>query len=61
MQNEDYLFVDVFNKDLSVSQQMKQYVYNKKVRGNQRLSKGMYYSDEEKKKYLDSSLERLLP
>lgn len=57
----DYLFDDVFDKSYAITEAIKANIRNKKIRGNVRLSTGMYRTDKEKEKYLRESLERRLP
>lgn len=61
MGNKDYIFDDIFEKDVTFNEQIKIYKQNKKIRGNQRLSSEKFYTDKEKKKYKKESLDRHLP
>ena len=61
MKNGDYLFNDIFDKSISVNDEIKNYLYNKKVCGDIRLSQGKYYTDSEKERYKRESLDRHLP
>jgi len=61
MSNQDYISSNVFEKEVTFTDQMRKYQNNKKIRGNHRLSSGKYYTDAEKEKYKKESLDRLLP
>ncbi len=55
----DILFSEIFNKPVKFTSDVKK--VRNGIRGNIRLAKGMFRTDEEKEKYLNESLERQLP
>lgn len=58
---KDYLFDDMFDKGVQITEAVKQNIRNKQARGNTRLANGMYRTDAEKQHYIKESLERELP
>lgn len=58
---KDYLFDDMFDKGVQITEAVKQNIRNKQARGNIRLANGMYRTDKEKEQYIKESLERELP
>lgn len=58
---KDFLFDDMFDKKLPVTDQTKKQNAGKVFPGNVRLSKGMYRTDKEKEQYIKESLEEPLP
>lgn len=58
---KDYLFDDMFENGIKITDAVKQNIRNKQARGNVRLANGMYKLDEEQERYIKESLERELP
>ena len=58
---KDYLFDDMFDKGVQITETVKQNIRNKQAKGNVRLANGMYRTDAEQAQYIKESLERELP
>ena len=58
---KDFLFDDMFDNGIDITEAVKANIRNKQVRGNIRVANGMYRTDNEKEQYIKESLERELP
>ena len=58
---KDYLFNDMFDKGIEITEAVKNNIRNKHISGNVRIANGMYRTDAEKQQFINESLERELP
>jgi hypothetical protein len=56
---KEILFNDIFQKPVKFTKNIRK--VKSVIRGNVRLSCGLYYTDEEKEEYINKSLSRELP
>ena len=60
MEKKDYMFDDIFEREVKFDEEFKENNKDQNVSGDYRLSKGMYRTNEEKEKYAKDSLDREL-
>ena len=60
-EKKDYLFDDMFDREMEITEAVKNNISNKKIRKNFSIANGMFYTDAEKEQYIRESLERELP